>query len=74
MPRVVFHEERCKGCELCVTVCPRKIIHMADRLNAKGFRPAEVTEQDKCLSCVICARICPDCVIDVYREPSKKEG
>jgi 2-oxoglutarate ferredoxin oxidoreductase subunit delta len=70
----VFHEERCKGCELCVTVCPKKIIKMADRFNTKGFRPAEVTEQDKCISCAICARICPDCVIDVYREPAKKEG
>jgi 2-oxoglutarate ferredoxin oxidoreductase subunit delta len=67
MAQVKFNEERCKGCELCVSVCPKKIIHMADRFNSKGYRPAEVTEQDKCIGCAFCARICPDVVIEVYK-------
>lgn len=69
---VKFDENLCKGCELCVGACPKKIIHMAtDRTNAKGFHPATVTEQDKCISCAFCARMCPDCVITVYREEGK---
>ena len=24
--KVTFRSDRCKGCELCVTVCPKKII------------------------------------------------
>ncbi|MGN1059510.1 MAG: 4Fe-4S binding protein, partial [Clostridia bacterium] len=40
MAKVVFFEEKCKGCYLCVTACPNKIIKVAeDRMNAKGFRP-----------------------------------
>jgi len=75
LPRVVFNEDRCKGCELCITVCPKKIIFMSDRMNARGFRPATVTDQDACISCALCARICPDTVIEVYREPAtRKEG
>lgn len=74
MQRVVFNEERCKGCELCTTVCPRKIIFMADRLNKQGFHPATVEEQDKCTSCAICARICPDMVIEVYKEDEAEKG
>lgn len=65
--RVVFIEERCKGCELCVDACPQGIIFMAEHINAKGFHPATVTEQERCNSCTLCARMCPDLVIAVYR-------
>ena len=67
MGKVSFNEERCKGCELCVTVCPVKIILMADRINRKGFHPATVKEMDKCVACAACARICPDAVIEVEK-------
>lgn len=68
MERVTFNEDRCKGCELCVSFCPPKIIFMAERINQLGYRPATVEEQDKCISCAICARVCPDVVIKVYKE------
>lgn len=69
MNRVTFREDRCKGCELCVSVCPKQIIRIAkDRLNAKGFKPAEVTEQDKCIACAFCATVCPDLVIEVEKD------
>ncbi|ACL69434.1 4Fe-4S dicluster domain-containing protein [Halothermothrix orenii] len=65
--KVIFDEERCKGCELCTAVCPVKIIKMADRINSHGYHPAEVVDQDKCLSCGLCAQMCPDVVITVYK-------
>ncbi len=68
LSRVVFHEERCKGCELCIEVCPEKIIVRAEHINAMGFHPATVVEQEKCKACAMCARMCPDVVIEVYRE------
>ena len=69
MNKVTFREERCKGCELCVTACPKNIIKIAeDRLNAKGFRPAEITEQEKCIGCAFCATIWPDVVIEVVKD------
>jgi 2-oxoglutarate ferredoxin oxidoreductase subunit delta len=67
MAKVIFNEDRCKGCELCVNVCPKKIIRMAERFNSNGYRPAEVVEQDKCIGCAFCARMCPDVVIEVYK-------
>lgn len=69
MAKVTFNKERCKGCELCVNVCPKKIIHMAEHFNSKGYRPAEVSEADQaqCLGCAFCARMCPDVVIEVYK-------
>lgn len=69
MPKVIFREDRCKGCRLCTTVCPKKIVHMSeDKINAKGFHPATVTEQEKCIGCAFCATICPDCVITIIDE------
>lgn len=66
--RVIFDENKCKGCELCTTVCPVKIVVMdKDRINVKGYHPATVKEMDKCTACSSCARICPDVVIKVER-------
>lgn len=68
MAKVTFKEELCKGCKLCVSVCPKKIIEMdAEKLNLKGFHPATVKEMDKCIGCAFCATICPDCVIEVEK-------
>lgn len=68
MAKVTFDEDNCKGCELCTTVCPKKIITMAkDRLNNKGFHPAQVLEMEKCIGCKFCATICPDVVIRVEK-------
>jgi 2-oxoglutarate ferredoxin oxidoreductase subunit delta len=67
MAKVIFNEDRCKGCELCVNVCPKNLIRMAERFNANGYRPAEVVEQEKCIGCAFCARMCPDVVIEVYK-------
>ncbi|HEX3027713.1 MAG TPA: 4Fe-4S dicluster domain-containing protein [Clostridia bacterium] len=68
MAKVTFNEERCKGCQLCITVCPKKIVVMDDhKLNAKGFHPAGVSDMSQCIGCAFCATICPDCVIEVEK-------
>ncbi len=68
MGKVTFREERCKGCGLCISVCPKKIIkEKTDRLNAKGYYPAGVDEMEKCIGCAFCATLCPDCVITVEK-------
>jgi 2-oxoglutarate ferredoxin oxidoreductase subunit delta len=69
MPRVTFREEICKGCGHCIVACPKKIISFADRLNAKGYKPATVTEDKMkdCIGCASCGKMCPDCVITVEK-------
>ena len=66
--KVTFDENRCKGCELCTTVCPVKIVIMdKNKINIKGYHPATVKEMEKCIACGSCARICPDSVITVEK-------
>lgn len=68
MARVTFREDRCKGCGLCISVCPKNIIRENQgKINAKGYFPAEVVEMEKCIGCAFCATICPDCVIEVEK-------
>ena len=67
MAKVTFNTDMCKGCGLCVTVCPKHIIHLSGSLNKKGYSAAEVTEMDKCIGCASCAMMCPDCIITVER-------
>ncbi|MCL4393627.1 MAG: 4Fe-4S binding protein [Chloroflexi bacterium] len=70
---IVVDENRCKGCELCMGVCPKKLIQMATYFSARGYRPATLVDPDQeCTGCVLCATICPDVAITVYREISAK--
>lgn len=64
--KVTFNEERCKGCGLCVSVCPKKIISLSTtKMNHKGYRPAGVEKMEECIACANCATMCPDSVITV---------
>ena len=68
MASVTFQEEKCKGCGLCMTFCPKHILQMAPvRINAKGYHPAECIDQSQCIGCASCARMCPDVVIKVEK-------
>jgi len=66
---VIIDEDRCKGCGLCVTVCPADVLRLAEgRFNAKGYPPVEVVHAEACTGCAMCAAICPDVVFTVYRQ------
>ncbi|MCK4293645.1 MAG: 4Fe-4S binding protein [Planctomycetes bacterium] len=65
--KIIINVERCKGCGLCVTVCPKNCIEISDKSNKNGYFPARVTNSD-CTGCAACAIICPDVVIEVFRE------
>ncbi|MDN5293569.1 MAG: 2-oxoglutarate ferredoxin oxidoreductase subunit delta [Eubacteriales bacterium] len=67
MPRIVFDEERCKGCGLCIDACPQGIVVLAEHLNRQGFHPATVKERERCQGCALCAVMCPDMVIEVTK-------
>lgn len=63
---VTIDEERCKGCALCIEVCPPKVLSLSEtRYNSRGYSPIEVKEG--CTGCEMCYRMCPDLVFEVYR-------
>jgi 2-oxoglutarate ferredoxin oxidoreductase subunit delta len=65
--------DRCKGCALCTTACPKKIVEMqSEKLNKEGFYTSICIDQDSCIACAMCAIICPDCAITINSGGGKK--
>ncbi|HVP58672.1 MAG TPA: 4Fe-4S binding protein [bacterium] len=59
--------DRCKGCELCVLYCPKKVLQMSSNINAKGYHFPEWTDREACTGCKICATMCPEVALEVYK-------
>ena len=57
--------ERCKGCELCIAVCPRHVLEMSNAFNASGVHYPQTNPRQKCIGCRLCAVICPDAAIEI---------
>ncbi len=65
--KIIIDPELCKGCELCIAFCPKKLIATSDKLNAAGYLPSAFKNGDECTGCAICAVVCPEVAIEVYR-------
>jgi 2-oxoglutarate ferredoxin oxidoreductase subunit delta len=57
--------DRCKGCGLCVMVCPKDVLALSDKLNPKGYHPAYQAHPENCIHCALCCRMCPDVAITI---------
>lgn len=69
MAKLKINYERCKGCGLCTTVCPKKILELAKkRINGKGYTPVDCIDWEKCIQCGMCTQICPDVVLRLVEE------
>ena len=65
--KIIIDTERCKGCGLCVIVCPKNSIVISKQSNKNGYFPAAATNSD-CTGCCFCAVICPEAIIEVHRD------
>ena len=61
MAKITVNFEKCKGCGLCTTACPKKIVEL------QGYFTAVCIDDDACVGCKSCAVMCPDCCIVVER-------
>jgi 2-oxoglutarate ferredoxin oxidoreductase subunit delta len=61
--------EKCKGCDLCIDVCPKAAIHKSGISNKKGYDYIEI-DLDQCNGCGACYIICPDCCFTIVETAS----
>jgi len=59
--------ERCKGCEVCVSVCPTGVLAISKSSNTKGYPYSYMLNPDACIGCASCGYVCPDGCIRVFK-------
>ncbi|MFH0795945.1 MAG: 4Fe-4S dicluster domain-containing protein [Candidatus Omnitrophota bacterium] len=65
--RVKVDRERCKGCSLCVTFCPKKELRiLSQNKNSKGYRYVTFSGSN-CIGCLRCGLICPDVALTIIQ-------
>ncbi len=62
-----IESERCKGCGLCINFCPKNVLEIVDKVNAKGHFPVFQVRPDDCIHCAICCIVCPDVAIKITK-------
>lgn len=73
MARIEVTVQKCKGCGLCVTACPKECLEVSAEINERGVNYPVMKDDAKCTGCASCAIICPDCRITVYRQKKQKK-
>lgn len=71
MPKVEINIEKCKGCGLCVQICPKHILEFSGKFNSAGYNYVQCIDESKCIVCKSCALMCPDLVFTLYKEEKK---
>lgn len=69
--KIIIDGDRCKGCGLCIDVCPKKNLQLSDEEDLRGIRVACCRDSEACNACKFCYEVCPDVAITVYKPKSK---
>jgi len=70
---IAIIEEFCKGCTICVEVCPTDVFVMEVVGSRWQGSTAMVKDIDACVACMLCEIQCPDFAIVVTKGEKKKK-
>jgi 2-oxoglutarate ferredoxin oxidoreductase subunit delta len=74
MPNIEINPKWCKGCYICVDVCPRKVLEIDQTTFQKGRHPVLVAHPEDCTICRQCELLCPDLAITVSNNTISPKG
>ena len=66
--RFEITEAWCKGCDICVKMCPERCLVLNDN------QVAELADPDRCTGCRVCEWLCPDFAITIRRVSAQGDG
>jgi indolepyruvate ferredoxin oxidoreductase beta subunit len=62
--RLEITAQWCKGCDICVKLCPERCLHLDEE------RVVALADPAKCTGCRLCEWLCPDFAIRVHVRPA----
>ena len=65
MNKLWIDERYCKGCLICIEICPAEAIQPSEKLNAKGYCLPRERNMALCKGCGLCVLMCPDFAIAI---------
>lgn len=74
MSRIILDKDFCKGCQLCVAVCPKNVWELSQTRNQKGYLVPFAPRVDDCSGCLQCEMTCPDLAITVLQHTRQREA
>ncbi|MBD3230174.1 MAG: 4Fe-4S dicluster domain-containing protein [Candidatus Lokiarchaeota archaeon] len=70
--KIEIDEDLCKGCELCISICPKNVIEKSNKTNREGYLLPIIKNSEDCIKCRKCELICPEMAISIYVEENSK--
>ena len=69
---IVIEEGFCKGCNICIHVCPTNVLDESKQVNSRGYLLPAIIDAEACSNCRQCEIFCPDFAIFVIEEEESK--
>lgn len=66
LKELVINRDWCKGCAICVKLCPKQVLELDPKEKAKVARPED------CICCRLCELRCPDLAITLQTEQDEE--
>ena len=60
---IYIDEKLCKGCDICVELCPKDVFTISEQINQQGYYIPIPTSIDDCTGCMLCELICPELAV-----------
>jgi 2-oxoglutarate ferredoxin oxidoreductase subunit delta len=62
---ILIDDQFCKGCDLCIEVCPREVFGKGNKRSRAGYSMPKVLSLRNCVACLLCEMTCPDLALTV---------
>ena len=68
LKEIEINQDWCKGCAICVKLCPKQVLELDTKEKATVVRPED------CIVCKLCELRCPDLAITVLTTQEDDNG
>jgi 2-oxoglutarate ferredoxin oxidoreductase subunit delta len=66
--KIIVDPKYCKGCHICISVCPHGVLEVSPQVDNRGFFLPVVKDLEACKVCSLCEMHCPDFAITVVAQ------